>query len=151
MSAEKRSLLMSKVRGKDTCIEISLRSQLHQRGYRFRKNYKVLPGKPDVVFISEKVAVFVEGDFWHGYRFPTWSNRLSPFWKNKIEANRKRDLKNFTKLRRKGWTVVRIWEHEIEEDLDRCVMEVIESVEAKRLNFKKSNHPRSFFEDALQK
>ena len=132
MSAEKRSLLMSKIRGKDTCIEISLRSQLHKLGYRFRKNYKILPGKPDVVFTSEKVAIFVDGDFWHGYRFPSWSDRLTPFWKNKIDANRKRDLKNFTKLRRKGWIVIRIWEHEIEQDLDKCVTEIIKYVESRR-------------------
>jgi DNA mismatch endonuclease (patch repair protein) len=79
-----------------------------------------LPGRPDLVFQTEKLAVFVDGDFWHGYRFPAWRSRLSPYWKAKIERNRARDRRNFATLRRRGWHVLRIWEHAISNDLAAC-------------------------------
>jgi DNA mismatch endonuclease (patch repair protein) len=74
-----------------------------------------------MVFSPARVVVFIDGDFWHGWRFPTWCRRLSPFWKAKIERNRKRDLRNFGKLRRAGWKVVRIWEHQVATDPEACV------------------------------
>jgi DNA mismatch endonuclease (patch repair protein) len=119
---------MSRVRGKDTSIEIRVRSELHRRGYRFRKHVKNLPGKPDIVFSSANVAVFVDGDFWHGYRFPAWESKVSDFWKKKIAGNRERDQRNFRKLRGMGWTVIRIWQHEVERDLAGVIERIASAV-----------------------
>jgi DNA mismatch endonuclease (patch repair protein) len=119
---------MSRVKGKDTRLEKVVRSELHKRGYRFRKHVKNLPGKPDIVFVNKKVAVFLDGDFWHGYRFSQWEHTLSKFWRNKIGETRKRDQRNFAKLRRMGWRVIRIWEHSIEKDLEGAVGKICEAL-----------------------
>lgn len=111
---------MASVKGKDTGLEVMVRSELKRRGLRFRKHVKSLPGCPDVVFTKQKLAVFIDGDFWHGYRFPAWRNTLPKFWREKIGKNRDRDRRNFAKLRRMGWRVLRIWQHEIERDLRSC-------------------------------
>ena len=78
-----------------------------------------LPGRPDFVHRDQRVAVFVDGDFWHGWHFPRWSHKLTPFWAEKIGKNRARDLRNFRRLRRAGWTVVRIWEHQIKRSPEK--------------------------------
>jgi DNA mismatch endonuclease (patch repair protein) len=116
---------MSRVKGKDTGIEKLVRSELHQRGLRFRKHVKELPGKPDIVFPRSKVVVFIDGDFWHGYRLPLWEHKLIDSWKHKITATRQRDATNFKKLRRNGWQVIRIWQHQIEQDLHKCVDRIV--------------------------
>lgn len=116
---------MSRVRNRDTDIECAMRSLLFRKGLRFRKHVRELPGRPDIVLARFKVVVFVDGDFWHGYRFPQWSDRVSEFWREKIEGNRRRDQRNFRKLRRMGWRVIRIWQHQIENDIEACVSTVI--------------------------
>jgi DNA mismatch endonuclease (patch repair protein) len=83
-----------------------------------------LPGKPDIVFPKERVVVCLDGDFWHGYRFPQWKHKYPKFWQDKIGTTRKRDQRNFAKLRRMGWRVIRIWEHSIEKDLDGVVKKI---------------------------
>jgi len=120
---------MSRVKGKDTSIEKKVRSELHRRGYRFRKHISKLPGKPDIVFTKSKVAVFIDGDFWHGYRFPQWKNILSPFWQKKISETRERDQKNFSKLRGQGWKVIRIWQHEVKKDIDKVIEKIIRTID----------------------
>ena len=127
LTEKQRSYCMSRVGSKDTDIERLIRSELHRRGYRFRKHVKGLPGRPDIVFPKQKLAVFIDGDFWHGWQLPTWEHTLSDFWKNKISKNRDRDRKNFRKLRRAGWTVMRIWGHEIKKDVDSCVEKIIDT------------------------
>jgi len=122
---------MSNVKQKDTDLEVAVRSMLHHQGYRFRKHVASLPGKPDIVFSRAKVVVFVDGDFWHGYRFPQWSERVSEFWRNKISHNRYRDQRNFRRLRRMGWRVVRVWKHEINSDLAACVSKIINLVDSR--------------------
>jgi DNA mismatch endonuclease (patch repair protein) len=124
LTPEQRSDLMSRVRAKDTEPERIIRSALHKRGLRFRKHRKDLPGKPDIVFVSAKVVVFVDGDFWHGYEFDKWKEDLSSFWRKKISDNIKRDQRNFKRLRKTGWRVIRIWEHDIEKHLDIVVDEI---------------------------
>lgn len=111
MSKEKRSVLMSRIRGKNTKPEVALRSALHRMGLRFRIHYD-LPGRPDIVFVKAKVAVFVDGCFWHGcpwHGVMPKGNRQ--FWADKIGANKARDKRIRRRLRRQGWRVVRIWEH----------------------------------------
>ena len=131
LTIEQRRYCMSRVKGRDTSIEKEVRSELHKRGYRFRKHLSALPGKPDIVFTKLKVAVFIDGDFWHGYRFSLWKNDLTPSWQNKISETRKRDQKNFTRLRRQGWKVIRIWQHEIKKDLDKVINRIIQALEVK--------------------
>jgi len=128
LTPEQRSYCMSRVKGKDTGIETSVRSELHRRGLRFRKHVKDLPGKPDVVFTKAKVAVFIDGDFWHGYRFPVWEHKVSVFWKRKISKNRERDIKNHRKLRDMGWTVIRLWQHDLERDFEGSIERIISAV-----------------------
>jgi DNA mismatch endonuclease (patch repair protein) len=120
LTPDQRSHCMSRVKNRDTDIESLVRSELFRRGWRFRKHVSSLPGSPDIVFGRQRIAVFIDGDFWHGYRFPLWKATVSTFWQEKIEKNRKRDRKNFAKLRKRGWRVVRIWQHEIERDIATC-------------------------------
>lgn len=128
LTPEQRSFCMSRIKGKDTGLEMRVRSALHRRGLRFRKHVKDLPGKPDVVFRKVRVAVFVDGDFWHGYRFPSWEDKVSDFWKKKINRNRERDAANHRKLRQMEWTVIRLWQHEVEADFDACIDRILAAV-----------------------
>ena len=125
LTPEQRSYCMSRVKGKNTKIETIVRSELHRLGFRFRKHVKELPGKPDVVFTKAKVAVFIDGDFWHGYRFPTWEHKVSDYWKTKISKNRERDTKNHRKLREMGWKVVRLWQHDLERNFEDSIKRVV--------------------------
>jgi len=126
LTPERRSRLMSSVRQRGTDIELLVAGELRQRGYRFRRNVRALAGSPDFVFAKQKVAVFVDGDFWHGFRYPSWQHKIQPFWRNKIETNRRRDQRNFRRLRRAGWNVLRIWQHEIETDTASCLDRIVE-------------------------
>ena len=116
---------MSRIKGKDTGLETRVRSELHKRGLRFRKHLKELPGKPDVVFTKAKVAVFIDGDFWHGYQFQTWEHKVSDFWKRKISKTRERDAKTDRTLRGMGWTVIRLWEHGLKQDFKGSVEGIV--------------------------
>lgn len=128
ITPEQRSRLMAKVHSFDTAPERAIRSALHKKGLRFRKHVADLPGRPDVVFARSRVAVFVDGDFWHGYRFPAWKAKLAPYWQEKIVRNRARDRRNFARLRASGWVVIRVWSHEIDRDLGACVARVAHAV-----------------------
>jgi DNA mismatch endonuclease (patch repair protein) len=85
-----------------------------------------------VAFHRERLALFIDGDFWHGYRFPTWKGELSEFWRIKIGGNRARDRRNFAALRRRGWGVVRLWQHDIKRDLKSAVDRVANRLLARR-------------------
>lgn len=124
MTPEQRSRAMSSVKLKNGPLEQAVCTGLRRRGLRFKKHVKRLPGTPDVAFMPQKVAVFVDGDFWHGYRLPEWEHKLKPFWLDKIRANRNRDSRNFRKLRYRGWKVIRVWQHQIEHDLDACIQRI---------------------------
>lgn len=127
LTPHQRSQAMSRVKTKDGPLEVAVRSALHRKGYRFRKHVKGLAGSPDMVFTKRKVAVFIDGDFWHGYDFERWKDKLKPFWKDKIETNMARDERNFAILREAGWRVLRVWGHEVKKDLKGC-LERIEDV-----------------------
>ena len=130
MSVETRSSVMARIRGSNTGPERCLQELLTARGMEFEMHARDLPGRPDFVFREKKVAVFVDGDFWHGWRFPAWRHKLSEHWENKIESNRRRDARNQGGLRRSGWKVVRIWEHQLETDANACVERVLNVVRA---------------------
>lgn len=121
LTPEQRSFTMSRIRSKDTGPELTIRRLVHARGLRFRKHQVGLPGRPDLVFSSARVVVFIDGDFWHGWQFPRWKHKLAPYWKKKIEGNRRRDKKNFQRLRKDGWLVIRIWEHQVKNNPHDCV------------------------------
>lgn len=128
LTAEQRSYCMSRIKGKDTKPELAVRSELHRRGFRFRKHYVELPGKPDIVFTKARVVVFVDGGFWHGYKFSNWKHTVPEFWREKIAKNRKRDLKNHRVLRELGWTVVRIWQHDLEHNFEKSVGRILSAL-----------------------
>jgi DNA mismatch endonuclease (patch repair protein) len=120
------SRIMSAVRSRDTKPEMMLRSELHRRGLRFRKNSAALAGKPDIVFPTPRVAVFVDGDFFHGHSWRArgfssfgdqFNHRNAEFWRAKIERNVARDRKVNQSLRRDSWTVIRVWESDVLRDL----------------------------------
>ena len=133
LTKKERSALMGRVRQSNTDLERIVRSGLHRRGYRFRKNLRSLPGSPDVVFTRAKVAVFVDGDFWHGWKFEEKKHRYKPYWRQKIAENIERDERNFAKLGEMGWTVIRVWQHEIKKSPDAVVERIIEVVDGKRI------------------
>jgi DNA mismatch endonuclease (patch repair protein) len=111
----------SKRKNRSTCTlhEAQLRSLLWRRGLRFRKNVRSLEGKPDIVFIRQRVAVFCDGDFWHGRKWKQLLQKLSAghnsqYWVKKIQTNRERDKRTNAILRRSGWLVLRFWETDIQ-------------------------------------
>lgn len=120
---------MSKIRYKDTIPEILFRKRLWHLGYRYRINVKSLPGKPDVVFSQTKVIIFIDGEFWHGYNWDKKKEAIKSnrqYWIPKIERNMARDIEITNCLQKKGWKVIRFWEHEVRQNLDDCVSRVIE-------------------------
>ena len=112
---------MSKISGKETKPEILVRKFLFSRGYRFRKNVKELPGKPDIVLPKYKTAIFIHGCFWHGHSCKRGalpeSNR--EFWQEKINKNIERDSRNIIQLKEKGWSVIIIWQCEMKNKEDK--------------------------------
>lgn len=124
MSPETRSRVMSRIRGRDTGPERAVADGLAALGLTWESHVRDVPGRPDFVFRASKLAVFVDGDFWHGWRFSLWRDKLSPKWEEKIEATRRRDARNARRLRRTGWHVIRLWEHQIAADLTGCIERV---------------------------
>ncbi len=109
MSPEKRSAVMAKIKGKNTGPEKAVAAAMAALELEWESHTRDLPGHPDFVFRDAKVAVFVDGDFWHGWRFKEWRNKLSEKWEAKISATRQRDARNRKTLRASGWIVVRVW------------------------------------------
>lgn len=122
-----RSKIMSKIRGKDTKPEKLLRQGLWRRGFRYRIHARFLPGRPDIAFIKEKVAIFIDGEFWHGYEWEVRKNKLKTnreYWIPKIERNMERDRKNNLALEQAGWTVLRFWSKKVAQETEQCIEEV---------------------------
>jgi len=126
LTPQQRTYNMSQIRGKNTTPEIKLRKLLFAtgtRGYRIHHN---IPGKPDIVFVKKKIAIFIDGCFWHKcpvcFQEPETRNE---FWMKKIQSNVDRDKKVNDLLKNEGWTVIRIWEHEIKKEPEKAVMKII--------------------------
>lgn len=128
LTPEQRSRAMRNVKLKDGSIEQILQKGLRSNGVKFKRHIRSLPGSPDLVFKQQRVVVFIDGDFWHGWRLSSWEHKLSPFWRNKLWANRQRDQRNFRKLRSQGWRVIRFWQHQIVRNKDRCLQEILQSL-----------------------
>jgi DNA mismatch endonuclease (patch repair protein) len=129
-----RSSLMAKIKSKDTKPEVALRHALWHSGLRYRKQSKKLPGNPDIVNKKLKIAIFIDGEFWHGYNWEDKKNKIKTnrdFWIPKIERNMQRDHENSKKLADLGYTVFRFWEHEIKKNLEGCVLMIMNYVKAR--------------------
>lgn len=132
LTKEQRRKNMQHIRSKDTKIELLLRKKLWEKGYRYRKNYDKLPGKPDIVLTKYKIAIFCDGEFFHGKDWEVLKPRLehsnnSEFWIKKISRNIERDDEVNKHLLYLGWTVIRFWGDEIKKKPDECI-KVIEEV-----------------------
>jgi DNA mismatch endonuclease (patch repair protein) len=127
---ERKSVAMRAQRERDTGIEREIRSRLHARGLRFRVHRRLLKGsrrEVDVVFPGAKVAVFVDGCFWHGCpEHGTWPRNNADFWRRKIEGNVERDRDTDARLEADGWTVLRVWEHEAPADAAARIADAVE-------------------------
>jgi len=137
-TAQATSFLMSRVRATDTRMEVELRSSLHRQGFRFRKNVAALPGKPDIAFLREKVAIFVDGDYWHArilkeagvdaLRASLKTNNRE-FWVTKLQRNYERDVAVTNSLGELGWIVVRLWESDLKRNMAICLRTIFAVLE----------------------
>ncbi|MEK6943780.1 MAG: very short patch repair endonuclease [Nanoarchaeota archaeon] len=125
-SKAKRSAIMSRIRSKNTSLEVEFRKLLWKNGLgRYRIHYN-LPGKPDIVYVSKKIVIFLDGDFWHGYNWKKLG-KVPPrkYWQKKIQKNIDRAKKYNKMLKKDGWKVIRIWEHDVKESPEECISKII--------------------------
>lgn len=124
---------MSKIKSTNTSIELKLRKALWHKGYRYRKNYKQLPGTPDIVLTKYKIAIFCDSEFFHGKDWEVLKLRLesgknSDYWIKKIERNRNRDFENDRKLLYLGWTVIHFWGQDIMKQTNECIKVIEDAI-----------------------
>lgn len=143
ITPEHRSWNMSRIKGKDTKIEVQVRSWLFSRGFRFRKNDKRYPGKPDIVLPKYKTIIFINGCFWHrheGCKYATTPKTRTDFWLEKFERNIANDKLHVQQLEEQGWKVITLWECELKKSVFMQTMEAVET------NLK-SNEKEGLYED----
>lgn len=129
LTPEQRHRNMASVKNRNTDIEVMLCKALWHKGVRYRKNFKVLDCKPDIVITKHKIAVFCDGEFWHGRDLGICDAKTNAvFWNQKIRRNMERDLENTIMLRDNGWRVLRFWDSEIKKDLAGCVEAVLSEI-----------------------
>lgn len=133
LTKEQRHKNMSHIKSQDTSIEVRLRKALWRKGYRYRKNYKQLPGKPDIAILKYKIAIFCDSEFFHGKDWEVLKPRLqkgdnADYWVPKIQRNLERDDEINKKLLFLGWTVVRFWGKDITKNTEECVKVIEETV-----------------------
>ena len=131
LSKEKRSWNMSRIKGKDTKYEVAVRKYLFSKGFRFRKNDKRYPGKPDIVLPKYKTVIFINGCFWHrheGCKDATIPKTRTEFWNDKFIKNVSNDKKNVLELEKLGWTVLTIWECELKKGFDQQMSELVKKL-----------------------
>ena len=126
-SKEKRSDIMSKIRSKNTKIELLVFKELRKRKIYFQKHYGKVPGSPDIALPRKKRAVFIDGDFWHGHGLSKLKERHPEggYWLSKIERNMERDRENDLTLKKLGWKVLRVWEHDIRRNMNVVVDNIV--------------------------
>lgn len=131
---------MQKIRSKDTRAEVLLRKALWKKGYRYRKNWKRLPGCPDIVLTKQKICVFVDGEYFHGKDWDAGRKEKAEagsnaaYWVPKIERNIERDKSADAELNGLGWTVLRFWSRDVVKDVDSCVNAIGEAVFSQMVN-----------------
>lgn len=128
---EKRSWVMSRIRGKNTKIEDKMKKILNQNNIKFVQHPKIL-GNPDFL-VEKKILMFCDGDFWHGYNYDDKKKPAKKFWTDKIEGNIHRDTKISRKLRTQGWSVLRFWEHDIENRPEFCIERILRSIHKNKI------------------
>ena len=141
---------MRKIHSKDTSIELQLRKALWHKGYHYRKNYKALPGSPDIVLTKYKIAIFCDSEFFHGKDWEILKLRLEKgknpdFWIKKIERNRNRDFENDRKLLFLGYTVLHFWGQDITKHTDECLQAIEEAISCRSVFFQKLFPQHSIF------
>ena len=129
---------MQKIHSKDTSIELQLRKALWHKGYRYRKNYKFLPGSPDIVLTKYKIAIFCDSEFFHGKDWEVLRPRLekgdnAEYWIKKLKRNIERDDFVNKRLLFEGWTIIRFWGKDITKNTDQCVKVIKEPILAQKL------------------
>lgn len=122
---EKRSQIMSSIRSKNTGIEKTLKAAMKSAGMQGFAYQKKMLGNPDFASEKQKIAIFCDGDFWHGYNFKEWGHKLNDIWFNKITSNMRRDRAISRKLKAQGWTVIRFWGHQIEKHTKTCINRIM--------------------------
>jgi DNA mismatch endonuclease (patch repair protein) len=137
LTPEQRRKNMKSIKGKDTRIEVLLRRALWERGIRYRKNYNMVPGHPDIAITKYKIAIFCDGEFFHGKDWEVLRPRLensnnSEFWINKISKNKEHDDEINKQLLYQGWTVIRFWGNDIKKHTDECVKVIEECIFSKK-------------------
>jgi DNA mismatch endonuclease (patch repair protein) len=131
LNPEQRHKCMSHIKSKNTSIENLFRKALWREGIRYRKNFDRLPGKPDIAITKSKIAIFCDGEFWHGKEWNLRKERLQTnrdYWIRKIERNIDRDNENDVKLDRMGWAVLHFWGQDIKKNIEACIKEVKEKI-----------------------
>jgi DNA mismatch endonuclease (patch repair protein) len=131
-----RSKLMRSIKSINTKPELMLRKELWALGLRYRLNVAKLPGKPDIVFGKQKLAIFIDGEFWHGYKWDEKKPKIKAnrdYWINKIERNIQRDERCTLLLKGMGYTVLRFWEHDIKKSLPTCLSLILASLSKNEL------------------
>ena len=135
LTPEQRRRNMHAIRSKETTIELRMRKAYLQCVVRYRKNNKKLVAKPHIAITKYRIAVFCDSDYWHGYDWENRNQRIKSnrdYWVPKIERNMKRDREVTATLQEEGWLVLRFWEWQIRKQLDECVEEVLQSIEARK-------------------
>lgn len=133
LTKEQRHKNMKNIKNKDTGIEVTLRKALWNKGYRYRKNDRRLPGKPDIVLTKYKIAIFCDSEFFHGKDWEVLKPQLekgknADFWIKKISKNQQRDEEVNKQLQYLGWTVIRFWGKDITKHTDECVQVIEETI-----------------------
>ena len=131
LTPEQRRKNMQAIKCKDTSIELALRKALWHKGVRYRKNYKQLIGKPDIVLTKYRIAIFCDSAYWHGYDWENPNKRIKSnrdYWIPKIERNMERDKEVSAELESDGWRVIRLWEWQIKKHLYECVDMVMQAI-----------------------
>ena len=139
LTKEQRHKNMKNIRSKDTSIELKLRKELWRRGYRYRKNYTELPGKPDIVLTKYKIAIFCDSEFFHGKGWEVLKPQLekgknADFWIEKISKNQQHDDDINKQLQFLGWTVIRFWGKDIMKKTDECIQVIEENIFEQKYN-----------------
>ena len=129
-TVEKRSWVMSRIRGTNTKIDLTMKKILRKEKMKYEM-YPKMYGNPDFIIKRKKIAIFCDGDFWHGYNYQRKKKLSKKFWRDKIETNMRRDRRISRKLRRDGWSVLRFWEHDIEKNQDKCIRKIKRHVRRK--------------------
>lgn len=146
LTKEQRHRNMKNIKSKDTSIELKLRKELWKRGYRYRKNYEGLPGKPDIVLTKYKIVIFCDSEFFHGKDWGHLKEHLksstnSAYWLKKIQRNIDRDMEITKQLYSLGWTVIRFWGKDIIQNPEECVQTIEDAILEQKIQQIESRQP----------